>query len=123
MKLDMWKVSTLVFGGALVLIVGSGGVRETAACDMEDVSAPPPPSRSTLLLRAAEGSLDRAGTQLKAVNSDRGGHRAKALGHLALAMDEVQKAVAISEAPVPKPRPMRPVMGGTKAKVVLHEME
>jgi len=123
MKLDIWKVSTLVFGGALVLIVGSGGVRETAACDMDEVSAPPPPNRSTLLLRAAESSLDRAGTQLKAVNTDRGGHRAKALGHLALAMDEVQQAVAISEAPPPRPRPMRPVMGGTKAKVAMDEMK
>jgi hypothetical protein len=118
MKLDIWKVSTLVFGGALVLLVGSGGIRETSACDMDEVSQP---SRSVVLLRAAFNTLDRADTQLKAVDTDRGGHRAKALGHLALALDEVQKAVVAAETPAPRPRPMRPVMGGAKAKVVLDE--
>lgn len=117
MKLDIWKVSTLIFGGALVLVVSSGGIRQTAACDMEDVAQP---SRASLLLRAAFGSLDRAETQLRAVDGDRGGHRAKALGHLALAQDEVEKAVAIAETPAPKPRP-RPVMDHRKAKVVLDE--
>lgn len=116
MKLDIWKVSTLVFGGALVLLVGSGGIRETAACDMEEVSQP---SRATLLLKAAFNSLDRAETQLKAVDVDRGGHRAKALGHLSLALDEVEKAVAAAEKP--KPRPVRPVMDHRGAKVVFDD--
>lgn len=109
MKLNIWKVSTLVFGGALVLLVGTGSVRETAACDMEEA----PVNRSVQFLRAALGSVDRAETQLKAVDADRGGHRAKALGHLSLAMDEIEKGiVAASVQPKPKPRP-RPAKGET----------
>ena len=117
MKLDIWKVSTLVFGGALAFVVSTGGVRETVACDMEEVAQP---SRASLILRAAFNTLDRAETQLRAVDADRGGHRAKALGHLALAQDEVEKAVAIADAPAPRPR-QRPVMNHTKAKVALDE--
>jgi hypothetical protein len=119
MKLDIWKVSTLVFGGALALVVGYGGVRETSACDMEEA----PPSRSAVLLKAAASSLGRADAQLKAVDADRGGHRAKALGHLALALDEVEKGIIAAEspAPTPRPKPRRPMGGGTNAKVALDE--
>lgn len=111
MKLNIWKVSTFVFGGALVLLVGTGSVRTTAACDMEDA----PVNRSVQFLRAALTSVDRAESQLKAVDSDGGGHRAKALGHLTLAMDEIEKgivAASMQSKPKPKPRP-RPAKGET----------
>lgn len=105
MKINIWKVSTLVLGSALALVVNTGAIRETAACDTEvDV----PVSRSVQLLKAALGTVDRAETTIKAVDtSDRGGHRAKALGHLALAMDEIEKGIVVASTPVPKPR--RPV--------------
>lgn len=110
MKLDIWKVSTLVFGGALVFLISSGGVRETVACDMDEVAQP---NRNVLLLKAASTSLDRADTQLRAIDADRGGHRAKALGHLALALDEIDKAVVAAQSPAPRPRP-RPAMDHRK---------
>jgi hypothetical protein len=107
MKLNIWKVSTLVLGSALALVVSSGSVRETQACDMEEAA---PVNRSVQLLKVALGRIDSAESQIKAVNTgDRGGHRAKALAHLTLAMDEVEKGIVVASAPTPKPKPMRPV--------------
>jgi hypothetical protein len=107
MKLNIWKVSTLVLGSALALVVSTGSVRETAACDMEEAA---PVNRSVQLLKVALGRIDSAESQIKAVNTigDRGGHRAKALAHLTLAMDEVEKGIAVANAPTPRPKPMRP---------------
>ena len=105
MKLNIWKVSTLVFGGALAFVIGRGGVAETSACDMDEVSVPT--NRNVQVLKAALGTLDRAGTQLQAANNvDRGGHRTKALAHLTLAMDEVEKSIIAASTPAPRPRPM-----------------
>lgn len=104
MKLNIWKVSTLVFGGALAFVIGRGGVAETTACDMEEAA---PVNRNVQILQAALGTVDRAETQLKAVSSvDRGGHRAKALGHLTLAMDAIEKATVAASTPAPRPKPM-----------------
>jgi hypothetical protein len=103
MRLNIWKVSTLVLGSALVLVVGRGAVPETQACDMDEA---PPVNRSVQLFRAASSTIDRAEAQLKAVDTDRGGHRAKALGHLSLAMDEVEKGIQAA-AMAPRPKPMK----------------
>jgi hypothetical protein len=104
MKLNIWKVSTLVFGGALAFVIGRGGVAETSACDVEEVSVP---NRNVQVLRAALGTINRAETQLQAAsNVDRGGHRTKALAHLTLAMDEVEKSILVANTPTPRPKPM-----------------
>lgn len=107
MKLNIWKVSTLFFGGALAFVIGRGGIAETNACDVEEVAVP---NRNVQVLRAALGSIDRAENQLRAAsNVDRGGHRTKALAHLTLAMDEVEKSILVASTPTPKPRP-RPMV-------------
>lgn len=104
MKLHIWKVSTLVFGGALAFVIGRGGVAETSACDVEEVSVP---NRNVQMLRAALGTINRAENQIQAAsNVDRGGHRTKALAHLTLAMDEVEKSIIAASTPRPKPRPI-----------------
>ena len=116
MKLNIWKVSTLVFGGALAFVIGRGGVPETSACDFEE--AAPPVNRNVQVLKAALGTIDRADTQLRAANNvDRGGHRTKALAHLTLAMDEVEKSIVAASTPAPRPKPMR----GSGDKFVVFE--
>ena len=117
MKLNIWKVSTLVLGSALALVVSTGSIRETEACDVEEA----PVNRSVQLLKAALGTVDRAETTIKAVDtSDRGGHRAKALGHLALAMDELEKGIVVASTPVPRPRP-KPVRSSVTTVTFLNQ--
>jgi hypothetical protein len=80
MRINPWKVSTIVLASALALVVGGSAVREAAA-------EPQPHMRSALeLLRQADAQLTKA-------SSDKGGHRVAARGHLAKAIDEVKKGI------------------------------
>src|SRR5689334_18008632 len=100
--MNIWKISTLVLAGALVCVVSSGGgVRETQACDIDDVSQQVDMSRQRL--RAAFGLLDRTADQL--ADSTPSVHRARALEHVSLAMIEVKKDLALQNKPRPRPRP------------------
>lgn len=45
-------------------------------------------------MRAALGSLQSARNQLQAATADKGGHRAKAIGLVNAAIDEVQRGIA-----------------------------
>ena len=102
MSVNIWKASTLVLAGALVLVVSRGGVQPTQACDVDDAGfAQVDFNRQNL--RAAFGLLDRTRDQLGEVQPSI--HRTRALEHVQVAMTEVKKAAAIQQ-PRPKPRPM-----------------
>jgi hypothetical protein len=76
-------------------------------------------NRNVQVLKAALGTIDRAETQLRAANNvDRGGHRTKALAHLTLAMDEVEKSIVAASTPAPRPKPM---VRGSGDKFVVFE--
>ena len=94
----LWKASTLVLAGALVLVVSGKGIQSTQACGNDDVSVDTSPQR----FRAAFGLLERTQIQLAEANPNI--HRTNALEHVAIAMSEVKKGLA---QPRPRPRPMK----------------
>jgi hypothetical protein len=108
-SVNIWKASTLVLAGALVLVVSGTGIQPTQACDVDDANfAQVDFSRQNL--RAAFGLLDRTRDQLTEVQPSI--HRTRAIEHVQLAMSEVKKASTVQQKPRPKPRPM------VKAKII-----
>jgi hypothetical protein len=97
--LNIWKASTLLLAGALVLVVSGSGIRATQACDVGEVSDQVDFSRQHL--RAAFGLLDRTRDQLAETGPSV--HRTRAIEHVQLAMAEVKKGLAVQK-PRPKPR-------------------
>lgn len=77
MKLNVWKVSTLVLGSALALSLASAPVE----------SAPQP------MMKKALASLKAAKKQLAAATPDKGGHRVKAIDLVDQAIGEVQAGI------------------------------
>ena len=103
MSVNIWKASTLVLAGALVLVVSGSGVRSTQACDVDDAGfAQVDFSRQNL--RAAFSLLDRTRDQLSEVQPSV--HRTRAIEHVQIAMSEVKKGLAVQQKPRPRPRPM-----------------
>ena len=102
MAVNLWKASTLLLAGALVLVVSGSGIRSTQACDIDDASAEVDFSRQHL--RAAFGLLDRTRDQLADVQPNV--HRTRALEHVQIAISEVKKGLAVAPTPRPKPKPM-----------------
>src|SRR5262245_23956834 len=96
MTLNIWKASTLVLAGALALLVSSRGVQSSEACGLEDAADV---DVSPMRFRAAFGLLERTQNQLADTNP--GIHRTRALEHVAIAMSEVKKALAVQR---PRPR-------------------
>jgi hypothetical protein len=78
MKINPWKLSTLVLGSALALSFASGPVE----------SAPQP------MMKKALSSLDTAKTQLQKATADKGGHRVKAIALIDQAIDQVKAGIA-----------------------------
>lgn len=77
MKINPWKLSTLVLGSALALSLASGPVE----------SAPQPMMKKALAsLKAAKGQLSKA-------TADKGGHRVKAMELVDQAISEVQLGI------------------------------
>jgi outer membrane lipoprotein-sorting protein len=78
MKLNPWKLSTLVLGSALALSFASGPAD----------SAPQPQMKKAL------ANLQTAKDHLQKATADKGGHRVKALSLVNQAIDEVKAGVA-----------------------------
>ena len=80
MKINPWKVSTLVLAGALTLVVGTNMVREAHAEKQPHMTA------ALAQLQSAKGSLQSA-------TADKGGHRVKAIALTNQAIDEVKAGI------------------------------
>ncbi len=106
MKFDIWKASTLVFGGLLVLLVGQGSVRESAACDTIDEVSFEEQEReqSRARLSSALSLLTRAEEQIRLASAARREPRSRALEQISLAKSQVRSGF---DTPRPRPRPMR----------------
>ena len=77
MKINPWKVSTLVLTAALALSFATGPA----------TSAPQP------MMKKALASLRTAKKQLEAATADKGGHRVKALEHAKKALEETREGI------------------------------
>ncbi|WP_170229014.1 hypothetical protein [Polyangium fumosum] len=101
---NVWKVSTLVLAGALVVVVGRGAVQESAACDAELPSA-----EQVTRLKLARGLafLDRAEQEVEQATAARPRERANALAQIAKAKASIELALspAVEPQPLPKPQP------------------
>lgn len=84
MRLDIWKVSTLVLAGSLVVVTGSNLVR--------DASAEPQPH-----MKSALEHLEQAKAALERATADKGGHRVKAIEATKLAIEETKAGVEFDD--------------------------
>lgn len=80
MKVNVWKVSTLVLAGALVMVVSGNMVRSANAEKQPH-------------MKAALGQLQAAKASLQAATADKGGHRVKAIELTNAAIAETQKGI------------------------------
>jgi hypothetical protein len=80
--LSLYKLTSMVFAGALALVVASPSGIENA-----DAEAQPH-------MRAAVNNLRQAESQLEKASHDKGGHRAAALAATRTAIAEAEKAIA-----------------------------
>lgn len=101
---NVWKVSTLLLAGALVIVVGKGAVQESSACEGEQPSA-----EQVTRLRLARGFafLERAEQEVELASAARPKDRANALAQIAKAKASIELALgpAVEPAPLPKPKP------------------
>ena len=81
MRINVWKVSTVVLAGALVAVVSGNMVRDAVADEQPH-------------MKAALKLLQDGDTQLEKATADKGGHRVKAREHLKNAIEEVKKGIA-----------------------------
>jgi hypothetical protein len=82
--MNFWKVSTLALAGALTLVVGRNAMVSDA-----DAGAQPH-------MQAALGQLEAAQFSLNKAEADKGGHRAKALDAVAIAITETKAGIAFA---------------------------
>jgi hypothetical protein len=105
--INIWKVSTLVFAGALAFVVGRGAIAESIACDgAEDV----PTAEQITRLRLARGVafLDRAEQEIQAATAAPSRARSNALAQIAKARVSLELALEPEPevaVPLPAPRP------------------
>lgn len=85
MRINVWKVSTVVLAGALAAVVGSGFVNNATAEEKQPH------------MKAALKLLQEGDAQLEKATADKGGHRVKAREHLKNAIDEVKKGIEYDE--------------------------
>lgn len=85
MKINPWKVSTIVLTGALVLAVGNNLVPSAHAEKQPHMTA-------------ALGQLKAAKASLQSATADKGGHRVKAIALVNSAIDETQKGIDFDNA-------------------------
>ena len=81
MKLNVWKVSTVVFGSALAFTL------MTAQLPSAEAEAQPRMRTALTHLKSAKAALQKA-------SHDKGGHRVKALALTNSAIAQVQKGIA-----------------------------
>ncbi len=85
MRINVWKVSTVVLAGALVAVVSGNFTSEASAEEKQPH------------MKAALKLLQEGDTQLEKATADKGGHRVKAREHLKNAIDEVKKGIEFDE--------------------------
>ncbi|HVK67799.1 MAG TPA: hypothetical protein VM694_25240, partial [Polyangium sp.] len=95
---NVWKVSTLVLAGALVVVVGRGAVQESAACDADLPSA-----EQVTRLKLARGFafLERAEQEVEQATAARPRERANALAQIAKAKASIELALGPAIEPQP----------------------
>ena len=80
MKINPWKVSTMVLCGALALVIGTSAIPEAAAENQPH-------------MRSALAMLEKAKGELQSATSDKGGHRVKAIALTQQAIEETKKGI------------------------------
>lgn len=108
---NIWKVSTLVFAGALAFVVGRGAIAESAACDGEE-SVPTAEQITRIRLARGVAFLDRAEQEVQQATAAPSQTRKSALAQIAKARASLELALNPEPEPeviVPQPRP-RPVV-------------
>jgi hypothetical protein len=103
---NIWKVSTLVFAGAFVFVVGRGAIAESIACDGADEA---PTAEQITRFRLARGVafLDRAEQEVEAATAAPSRVRTNALAQIAKARSSLELALNPEPevvAPLPRPR-------------------
>jgi hypothetical protein len=94
MKMNMWKLSTLVLAALLALTLGVSTIRT--------VWAEPQPH-----MRAAIAHLNSAKRSLEQASADKGGHRVRAIALVNQAIGEVEKGIAFDNRTPDRPRHRR----------------
>jgi hypothetical protein len=82
--MNAWKVSTVVLGGALAVVVAGSQIRTA--------QAEPQPH-----MRAALQQLEAAKDQLQKASHDKGGHRVKAIALTSEAIEQVKKGIEFDD--------------------------
>lgn len=80
MRVNIWKVSTVVLAVALAAVVSSSGVKSAQAENQPH-------------MQAAMTALKAAKEQLQKATADKGGHRVKAIELTNAAIAETQKGI------------------------------
>ncbi len=83
--MNLWKVSTMVLGVALCVLVGKGASVQPASAEAQPQ------------MRAALASLKTAKRHLEHATHDKGGHRTKAIVLTNEAIDQVEKGIAADD--------------------------
>jgi hypothetical protein len=106
---NIWKVSTLVFAGAFVFVVGRGAIAESIACDGEDAAVPTVEQVTRFRLARGLAFLDRAEQEVQAATAAPNRERSNALAQIAKARSSIELALSPEPeviVPVPRPRPI-----------------
>lgn len=120
---NIWKVSTLVFAGAFVFVVGRGAIAESIACDGVAEDVPSVEQISRLRLARGLAFLERAEQEVQAASAAPTRERTNALAQIAKARTSIELALnpepeVIAPLPRPKPAPTprkKPVTSTTSA--------
>jgi hypothetical protein len=80
MKINPWKVSTMVLSGALALVIGTSMVPEASADGQPN-------------MKAALAQLEGAHASLQKATADKGGHRVKAMELTKAAIAETKAGI------------------------------
>ncbi len=83
MRIDIWKASTLALAGALTFVIATGGNLALAEGQPH--------------MREALETLRVARTQLDKADNDKGGHRAKAIGLVDQALEQVKLGIEFDD--------------------------
>lgn len=105
---NIWKVSTLVFAGALAFVIGRGAIAESQACDGPEVVVPTAEQISRTHLARSIAFLDRAEQEIQQATAAPSQTRANALAQITKARATLDIALnpepEFAEPP-PPPRP------------------
>ena len=114
--MNIWKTSTLLLAGALVIVVGRGAVQDSYACDNDN--EPTAEEITRFRLSRAMSFLQQAEREVRAAPAAPPRLQRAMLQQINMAEGQIQRALFIDEPdpvmlPKPRPRPMK-----KQAKVV-----